>query len=388
MKAYIVLENGTVLEGRGAGAKTTRLGEFVFNTAMTGYQEILTDPSYKGQFVVMTYPHIGNTGVNAFDAESGPDGGVAHLEGFVSREFSNLHSNYRADGSLSEWLIRRGLPAVDNVDTRKLTRIIREKGAMMGAISNDGTSLDELKEKVRTAPPIAGRDMILEVTCKKAWKWNPAHDEAPGLHASNRVFDGIAFTRKKKYGFRITVIDCGVKWNILRLLSLLGNEVTIVPANAPFEEIKATRPDGVMISNGPGDPAAVPYIVKTVRQVIEACYPIFGICFGHQLIGQALGGRTFKLKFGHHGANHPVKDLATGKVEITSQNHNYCLDVDTLDRSKVEVTHVHLNDETIEGLRYKDKPVFSVQYHPESSPGPSDSRYLFRRFMEMIEKSV
>jgi carbamoyl-phosphate synthase small subunit len=388
MKAYIVLENGTVLEGRGAGAKTTRLGEFVFNTAMTGYQEILTDPSYKGQFVVMTYPHIGNTGVNAFDAESGPDGGVAHLEGFVSREFSNLHSNYRADGSLSEWLIRRGLPAVDNVDTRKLTRIIREKGAMMGAISNDGTSLDELKEKVRTAPPIAGRDMILEVTCKKAWKWNPAHDEAPGLHASNRVFDGIAFTRKKKYGFRITVIDCGVKWNILRLLSLLGNEVTIVPANAPFEEIKATRPDGVMISNGPGDPAAVPYIVKTVRQVIEACYPIFGICFGHQLIGQALGGRTFKLKFGHHGANHPVKDLATGKVEITSQNHNYCLDVDTLDRSKVEVTHVHLNDETIEGLRYTDKPVFSVQYHPESSPGPSDSRYLFRRFMEMIEKSV
>lgn len=385
-KGYIVLADGQVFEGIPAGATGTRTGEFVFNTAMTGYQEILTDPSYYGQFIVMTYPHIGNTGVNPHDTESGPDGGRAHTQGFVAREFSGLASNHRATGTLQDWLASRGVVALHGVDTRRLTRVIRTTGAMMGVISNDGTPLETLREMAREAKPIVGVDLVKEVTCKAVWRWDPAWNDVPDMHPSGRLFDGYEAARRVRYGFRISVIDCGVKWNILRMLSLMGNEVTVVPATATFEDLMATRPDGVMVSNGPGDPAAVPYLVETVRKVIDAGLPTFGICFGHQLIGQALGGRTFKLKFGHHGANHPVKDLETGRVEITSQNHNFCLDIDSLDCRCTEVTHLHLNDGTVEGLRLKERPVFSVQYHPESSPGPSDSRHLFLRFMEMVDK--
>jgi len=385
MKGTIILENGVILEGRGLGFKSTRTGEFIFNTAMTGYQEILTDPSYKGQFVVMTYPHIGNVGVNEIDNESGIEKGISYVEGFIVRELSTLFSNYRAKSSLEEWLTARKIVVVDNVDTRKLTRIIREKGSMMGVISNEEKSIEELKEILKKTPSIVGQDLIKDVSCKKIWKWNPEWNEIPDIHTSNKNYDGWEIFRKKKWNFKITVLDCGVKWNILRILSILGNEVTIVPASSSLEEIIATKPDGILISNGPGDPAAVPYIVKTVRELINMDIPVFGICFGHQLIGQALGGKTFKLKFGHHGANHPVKNMSTKHVEITSQNHNFCLDIDSLDRTKVDITHIHLNDNTVEGLRYKEHPVFSVQYHPESSPGPHDSRYLFINFMEMID---
>ena len=381
MKGTIVLENGAVFTGESSGYKGTRIGEFVFNTAMTGYQEILTDPSYKGQFVVMTYPHIGNYGVNNEDIESDR----VHLEGFVAKEFSTLESNYRSKETLQKYLQDQKVVLLEGIDTRSLTRLIREKGAMMGAISNIELDPVKLLEKVKAAPSIVGRDLIKEVTVKKAFKWDPKLNYPDTIHQGSRFYDGLTSLRAFNYGFHIVAIDCGVKWNMIRILSLMGNEVTVVPATAGFDEIKRLNPDGVLVSNGPGDPAALPYIVETVRKIIDADIPTFGICLGQQLIGQALGGKTFKLKFGHHGANHPVKDLLTGKVEITSQNHNFCVDLDTLDASKIETTHIHLNDGTSEGFRHREKPVFCVQYHPESSPGPNDSRYLFKRFCEMIK---
>jgi carbamoyl-phosphate synthase small subunit len=380
MKGTIVLENGTVFTGLSSGFEGTRFGEFVFNTAMTGYQEILTDPSYMGQFVVMTYPHIGNYGVNDEDVESDR----IHVEGFVAKEFSTLHSNYRAQGSLQDYLRKQKVILLEGIDTRSLTKLIREKGAMMGAISNVESDPKKLLDQVKAAPPIVGRDLIKAVTVKKAFKWDPKLDFPGSTHPRNRYYDGLSRLKERSYGFHIVVVDCGVKWNMVRILSLMGNSVTVVPATASFEEIVRLKPDGVLVSNGPGDPEPAAYVARTVARIVESRLPVFGICMGQHMLVMALGGKTFKLKFGHHGANHPVKDLLTGKVEITSQNHNFCADLDSLDRSAVEVTHLHLNDGTAEGIRHKELPVFSVQYHPESSPGPNDSRYLFKRFLEMI----
>lgn len=381
-KGIIVLENGSFFTGETFGLSGTRFGEFVFNTALTGYQEIMTDPSYKGQFVVMTYPHIGNYGTTPEDLESDR----IYVEGFIAKEFSNIVSNYRSTASIQDYMAKQKVIAMQGVDTRALTKLIREKGAMMGAISNTELDPERLLQQVKNAPAIVGVDMIKDVTTKKVYKWDASKNQAKSLHPNTSVYD--AFTKLKEYGSKahIVCIDCGVKWNMLRILSLMGCEVTVVPATSRFEEIQKLNPDGVLVSNGPGDPSAVPYLVELVKRVIDSGLPTFGICFGHQLIGQALGGKTFKLKFGHHGANHPVKDLLTGKVEITSQNHNFCVDYQSLDTSKVEITHMHLNDDTVEGFRHKEKPVFSVQYHPESSPGPSDSRYLFKRFLDLVKE--
>ena len=380
MKAVLVLENGTYFIGEGIGYKGTKFGEFVFNTAMTGYQEILTDPSYKGQFVVMTYPHIGNYGVNDEDFESQ----AIYLEGFIAKEFSPIASNYRAGKPLEDFLSDYKVIGISNIDTRELTRIIREQGSMLGAISTEEFDADRLLEQIKQQPPIEGRDLVKDVTTRKIYEWNAEENLPQSIHQSNVYYDGLHTLQENQYAHHIVVLDCGVKFNMLRILSLLGNKVTVVPASAAFEEIVSLNPDGILVSNGPGDPAAVPYLVETVKQIIQASIPTMGICFGHQLIGQALAGRTYKLKFGHHGANHPVKDLATGQVEITSQNHNFCVDYESLDKSNIEVTHINLNDNTVEGLQHKEKPVFSLQYHPESSPGPNDSRYLFKRFLDKV----
>ncbi len=382
-KGIIVLENGSSFLGETFGYTGTKFGEFVFNTALSGYQEILTDPSYKGQFVVMTYPHIGNYGTSPEDAESDS----VFLEGFIAKEFSSIVSNYRSQKSLQDYLTEKKVIAIQGVDTRAITKLIREKGSMMGAISNTELDPEKLLEQIKKAPSIVGVDMIKEVTTKKIFKWDPSKNQAKSLHPNTSVYDAFTKLKDYHYGFHIVCIDCGVKWNMLRILSLMGCEVTVVPATSKIDEIRKLKPDGVIISNGPGDPSAVPYLVQLVKDVIDAGLPTFGICFGHQLIGQAFGGKTFKLKFGHHGANHPVKDLLTGKVEITSQNHNFCVDYESLDKTKIEITHMHLNDDTVEGFRHKEKPVFSVQYHPESSPGPSDSRYLFKRFLDMVKEA-
>jgi len=379
-KSILVLANGQSFLGESIGAKGTKFGEFVFNTAMTGYQEILTDPSYKGQFVVMTYPHIGNYGINSEDFESKR----IFLEGFVAKEFSPIVSNYRATLSLNEFLINNDVIGISNIDTRALTKMIREEGSMMGAISNTEFDVDKLLAQIAEHPSTVGIDLVKEVTTEKIYQWNKEKNLPKSIHESNQYYDGLHSLHSEKAGYHIVVLDCGVKYNMLKLLSLLGNKVTIVPANTDFSEIQKLKPDGILVSNGPGDPSAVPYLVNTVKQIIKNSIPTMGICFGHQLIGQALGGKTYKLKFGHHGANHPVKDLATGKVEITSQNHNFCVDYDSLNKNEIEITHINLNDNTVEGLKHKIKPVFSLQYHPESSPGPNDSRYLFKRFLNKI----
>ncbi len=384
MKALLILEDGSVFEGVSSGVKTTKFGEVVFNTALTGYQEILTDPSYKGQFVTMTYPHIGNYGVNFEDFESEK----IFLEGFIVKEISPVVSNYRAEEGLQEFLRKNNIIAVEGIDTRALTKKIREHGSMMAVLTNERDDIDNLLKELRAAPSIEGRDLVKEVTTKEIYVWDKKNNIAESIHFSNRYYDGISNYKNYSYNFNIVVIDCGVKYNILRLLSGIGNNrVTVVPADTDFSKIKELNPDGVLISNGPGDPSAVPYIVGTVKNIIENNIPAMGICFGHQLIGQALGGKTYKLKFGHHGANHPVMDLKTKKVEITSQNHNFCVDYDSLNKDEISVTHINLNDNTVEGLECKNRPVFSIQYHPEASPGPHDSRYLFIRFLEMIKNS-
>ncbi len=385
MKGILVLEDGSVFEGYSSGFKGTKFGEVVFNTALTGYQEILTDPSYKGQFVTMTYPHIGNYGINYEDIESR---GI-FLEGFIVKELSPISSNYRATKSLNEYLEENKIIILEGIDTRALTKKIRESGSMMSVISNEEFDVDKLLKKLKEYPSIVGRDLVKEVTTEKEYEWDKSKNLAESIHPINRYYDGITkWEYVEKYNFHIVVLDCGVKYNMLRLLSTIGdNKLTIVPANTEIKRIKELKPDGVLISNGPGDPAAVPYIVNTVKNIINENIPTLGICFGHQLIAQALGGKTYKLKFGHHGANHPVMDLKTRKVEITSQNHNFCVDYNTLNKDEVEVTHINLNDNTIEGLQHKNKPVISLQYHPESSPGPHDSRYLFKRFLDMIKEN-
>ncbi|MCA1926898.1 MAG: glutamine-hydrolyzing carbamoyl-phosphate synthase small subunit [Calditerrivibrio sp.] len=366
-KAFLVFEDGLVLEGISFGAEGESAGEVVFNTSITGYQEILTDPSYYGQMVTMTYPLIGNYGVNEEDFESIKP----YVSAFIVKEYSPIYSNYRATGSLGDFLKRYGIIGIEGVDTRQIVRHIRDAGSMNAIISTVDNDLESLKKKARAVPSIVGKDLVQYVTCREPYEW---------LEGSWQL-DG-SFYKPEKFSKHIVALDFGIKRNILRYLVDEGCRVTVVPANTTFSEIEKLNPDGVFISNGPGDPAPLDYAIETVRKVIEK-YPVFGICLGNQLLALASGGLTYKLKFGHHGGNQPVKDLTTGRVEITAQNHCFAVDVESI-LDNYEITHINLNDNTVEGIRHKTKPVFAVQYHPENGPGPHDAKYLFKRFVEML----
>ncbi len=368
MKAILLLEDGTVFRGSSFGANGTRCGEVVFNTSMSGYQEILTDPSYNEQIITMTYPLIGNIGTNREDWESRK----VFAGGFIVKENCEYPSNWRNEDSLSEYLEKNRVVGLEGIDTRALVKHIREQGAMRGVISSAETSVAKLRKELEKYPGLVGRDIVKDVTAKKPYAWDKG------------VLDVLAGQEvKAKKKFKVVALDFGIKQNILRLLVSHGCDVQVVPAKTKAGDIMRRKPDGVFLSNGPGDPAPVEYAVETVRKLLGKV-PIFGICLGHQILGLALGAKTYKLKFGHRGANHPVKNLRTGKIEITSQNHGFCVDMDTLDKKKVELTHLNLNDNTVEGLRCKDKPAFCVQYHPEASPGPHDSSYLFDDFTRLM----
>jgi carbamoyl-phosphate synthase small subunit len=374
MNAVLALEDGTVFRGTAAGAEGETRGEVVFNTSMTGYQEVLTDPSYAGQIVTMTAPQIGNYGVSDEDTESrGPQ-----VAGFIVRESSPVASNWRADATLRDYLVRNRIVAIADIDTRALTRVLRSTGVMRGAIATGDVDPDALVERARGIAPMEGSDLVREVTCAQPYTWRASTLEEAGQF-------GVPPERRASKTRRIAAYDFGIKHNILRRLTLHNCDVHVFPATTPAADLLATEPDGVFLSNGPGDPAALGYAIDNVRKIVATDTPTFGICLGHQVMGLALGGRTYKLKFGHRGANHPVKFLATGKVEITSQNHGFAVDPDSLP-SHARVTHLNLYDGTVEGLRHTDKPVFSVQYHPEASPGPHDADYLFRQFLDEIEK--
>lgn len=382
MKAILALEDGSVFHGEGFGARASACGEVCFNTSMTGYQEILTDPSYKGQIVTMTYPLIGNYGVNEVDVESWRP----HVAGFVIRELSPVVSNWRADFSLAEYLERNDLPGLQGIDTRALTKKLRVRGALNGFISTEGASDADAIQRAKEWPGLAGVDYVKEVTHKEAFRW----DEKDEHSASFKLAFGNdqANARQQRdplppADLPIVAYDFGMKYNILRRLRQHGFKTQVVPATTPAAEALRHKPAGIFLSNGPGDPAALGYAVQAVSDLVKTGIPIFGICLGHQILGQAFGGRTFKLKFGHRGANQPVKDLESGRVEITSQNHGFAVDAATLP-SDVAVDRVNLNDQTVEGLRHKTKPIFCVQYHPEASPGPHDSTPLFAEFREMI----
>jgi len=374
-QALLVLEDGTIYRGRAFAGKGEVLGEVVFNTGMTGYQEVLTDPSYKGQIVAMTCPLIGNTGINPEDLESA---GI-RLEGFIVREYTEHPSNWRSRRDLKDFLEAEGKLGVEGIDTRALTRRIRITGAMRGVLSTETKDTGLLLERVRAYPGLVGRDLVKEVACPAPFRWK---DGAPralrDVHKTGRPSGGAPGRR------RVVVLDCGVKYNILRRLEKRGCEVLVLPAAATGEEIMALRPDGVLLSNGPGDPAALPYIVAAVSAVLGKV-PLFGICLGHQVLGQAAGGRTAKLKFGHHGINQPVKNRLSGRVEITSQNHGFVVLPESL-AGKREIVHENLNDRTSEGLRYPDLKAFSVQYHPEAAPGPNDADYLFDEFIRLMDE--
>ncbi len=357
--AILYLEDGRCFYGRSLNTHGESAGEVVFNTALSGYQEVLTDPSYAGQIVVMTYPLIGNYGVNDEDMESAK----VHVKGFVVKEFCRHHSNFRSKEGLIEYLDRQKIIGIEGVDTRALTRHLRTKGAMKGLISTDDMDPKSLAVKLAKVPSMDGADWVKEVACQKAYIW-----KAEG---------------QKKY--RVVAIDCGIKLNILREMAKLGIETHVVPPSTSAADILAIDADGIFLANGPGDPAAVTYVIETVRQLIGK-KPMFGICLGNQMIGLALGGRTYKLKFGHHGCNHPVKDLETGRISITSQNHGFCVDMDSLNKNEVEPIHINLNDGTVEGLRHKKFPLFSIQYHPEASPGPNEAKYLFSSFIDLMNK--
>lgn len=369
---WLALEDGTVFKGKAFGDRGETTGEVVFNTSMSGYQEILTDPSYAGQIVTMTYPEIGNYGINFQDFESR----APFVEGFIVREGSRIASNWRAKGRLQDFLVEYGIVGIEGVDTRAITKRLRTVGAMRGVISSLDDDRDSLVRKARDCPSLIGRDLIKDVTCAEPFVWG---EESTGK-------------------YRVVAIDCGMKLNILRRLEEHECRVDVVPAWTSAEQILDVNPDGIFISNGPGDPAGAPYLAKTLRSLLGK-KPIFGICLGHQILGMALGGTTYKLKFGHRGGNQPVKDLLTGKVEITSQNHGFAVDaasmVDEAGCAKadsrigrVEITHLNLNDKTVEGLRCMDIPAFSVQYHPEAAPGPHDATHLFTRFVEMMNESA
>lgn len=390
--AILALEDGRIFRGRAWGAIGERTGEIVFNTSMTGYQEILTDPSYAGQIVTMTYTEIGNYGVNADDSESRRP----FVEGFVVRERSEVTSNWRAQMSLDEYLKQNGIVAISDIDTRALVRHIREKGAMRACISSVDLDEKSVIEKARQAPSMLGRNLVDEVTCGDSYEWTPntekqltanfswpSNESETHLDPVAAFTEGISSSSADKEPLHIVAYDFGVKHYILRYFAALGCRITVVPARTSADDIISLAPDGVFLSNGPGDPAALSEIVGEVRKLFGAA-PMFGICLGHQLIGSALGGQTFKLKFGHRGGNQPIKNMRTGRIEIAAHNHGFAVDPATLNDKEIELTHFNLNDGTLAGLSHRSLPIFSVQYHPEAGPGPHDSTYLFHEFIAQM----
>jgi carbamoyl-phosphate synthase small subunit len=376
MNAILALEDGTTYPGVAAGAAGETTGEVVFNTSMTGYQEVLTDPSYAGQIVTMTAPQIGNYGVAAADHESA----IPQVAGFIMREESPVASNWRAQGTLKDYLGAHGIVAIADIDTRALTRKLRSGGVMRGIIATGPVDPQLLVEKARSAPQMAGADLVKDVTCSQPYDFSMSLAD----NVTQASF-GFPPERRAKTTLRVAAYDYGIKTNILRRLAAHNCDVRVFPASTPAAELLAWKPDGIFLSNGPGDPAAVDYAIENVKALVEAEVPVFGICLGHQLLALGLGASTYKLKFGHRGANHPVKHFASGQVEITSQNHGFAVDPASLP-GDVEVTHQNLYDGTVEGLRHVTKPVFSVQYHPEASPGPHDADYLFRQFVDLMER--
>jgi carbamoyl-phosphate synthase small subunit len=380
MNAVLALENGTWYRGTAAGATGVARGEVVFNTSMTGYQEVLTDPSYAGQIVTMTCPQIGNYGVVAEDAESGRP----QVAGFVVREASSIASNWRATGTLREYLTEHGVVAITGIDTRALTRVLRTAGVMRGVIGTGHVDPEALVAEAREIAPMEGRDLVSTVSCAAPFDWPAAGDVAAGDGFEPEGFR-LAPVRSSVRPLRVAAYDFGLKRNILRRLAAYGCQVRVFPATAPASDLLAMKPDGVFLSNGPGDPAPLDYAATNAKTLLEADVPVFGICLGHQVLALAMGGTTYKLKFGHRGANHPVKQLATGQIEITSQNHGFAVDPESLP-DDVDVTHLNLYDGTVEGLRHTRYPAFCVQYHPEASPGPHDADYLFSRFLDEMER--
>jgi carbamoyl-phosphate synthase small subunit len=383
--ALLVLEDGTAFEGYAFGAPVERAGEIVFNTSMTGYQEVLTDPSYRGQIVAMTYPLIGNYGINDEDVESR---GI-WMEGFVVKELSRVVSNWRSRMDLDTYLRKHDVPGIEGIDTRELTHRLRTFGAMQAVISSTDLDPKSLVAKAKATPSLSGRDLVRDVTCPKPFEWSERLAGGAAPVPAALAVEPAGKPASPEH--RVVVMDCGVKYGILRCLRQYGCHVMVVPSSTSAEKIAELDPDGLMLSNGPGDPEAVTDVITTVQQLVAKpprgrALPIFGICLGQQILGLALGGKTYKLKFGHHGANQPVKDLATGEVAITVQNHGFCVDIDSLPPGECEITHMNLNDKTLEGFRHKKLPIFSVQYHPEASPGPHDARYLFQRFTELMGK--
>ena len=385
-KAILALADGQYYEGISFGAEGEVMGEVVFNTSMTGYQEILTDPSYEGQLVAMTYPEIGNVGVNAEDAESARP----FTKGFIVKRYTPSPSNWRATQPLHEYMREHGIVGIHGIDTRSLVRHLRDHGSQEGIISSQSSDPAALAAKAKASPGLVGRDLVRDVTCGEVYDWNEGMWElGTGYKKRDPIREKGKGSRGKNGSFRtplysVVAYDFGIKQNILRNLAEAGCRVKVVPAATAAEEVLAMNPDGIFLSNGPGDPDAVPYAKENVQKLLGK-KPIFGICLGHQIMGLALGGKTYKLKFGHHGGNQPVMDLTTRKVEITAQNHGFAVDADSL-KGAAEVTHLNLNDNTVEGLRHRELPIFSVQYHPESSPGPHDANYLFRRFTDMMGK--
>jgi len=384
MTAILALEDGSVFHGQAFGARATAAGEVCFNTSMTGYQEILTDPSYKGQLVTMTYPLIGNYGVNDQDVESW----APHVAGFVIRELSPVVSNWRADRSLADYLSQHGIPGIQGIDTRSLTKKLRVRGALSGCLSTEGLTADEAVAQARAWGGMAGRDYVSEVTHKEPFLWDAKDEQSAAFGLTQTHFTANPRqirTPLPPADIPIVAYDFGMKYNILRRLRQKGFRIQVVPAHTPAAEALKHKPAGIFLSNGPGDPAALGGIVREVRTLVGSGIPVFGICLGHQILGQAFGGSTFKLKFGHRGGNQPVKDLESGRVEITSQNHGFAVDGASLP-SDVSVNRINLNDQTVEGLRHRTKPVFCVQYHPEASPGPHDSTPLFDEFRSLVQK--
>ena len=374
MKATLALENGIWYEGDAAGALGETGGEVVFNTSMSGYQEILTDPSYAGQIVTMTAPEMGNYGTSVEDEESRG----TQVAGFIVREESPIASNWRSDSTLRDYLIKNNIVAISNIDTRALVRVLRSSGVMRGIIATGEVDPRALVDRAQGLPSMEGSDLVLGVTCERAFDWTPA------TPLNSDEFAPPA-QRTVRRNLRIAAYDFGMKWNILRRFTAYGCDVRVFPATAPASDLISAGPDGIFLSNGPGDPAVLSYAISNAKKLVDSAIPVFGICLGHQVLSLAMGGETFKLKFGHRGGNHPVQDLATGKVEITSQNHGFAVDPDSLPPD-VKVTHKNLYDGTVEGLRHVTKPVFCVQYHPEAAPGPHDADYLFKQFVEEMER--